>query len=87
MSSIVFTRRMDAHSRCLVSAAVDLPGGLHIDVSASHHSGMVELGLSTYGGLASYQTKMEFTPEQARAIAVELLACAAAHAVSGTATK
>lgn len=83
MSSIAFTRRMDAYSRCLVSAAADLPGGLHIDVNASRHSGMVELGLSFHGSPTSCQTWTEFTPDQARAIAAELLACANAYAVKG----
>ena len=83
MSATTFTRRMDAVSRCLVSASTDLPGGLHVSINAARHTGLVELGLNTYASPVSCQIFAEFTPEQARAVAAELVACADAHAVVG----
>ncbi|MDR2297826.1 MAG: hypothetical protein LBE30_05735 [Comamonas sp.] len=86
MSSITFTRRMDAHSRCVLSSDVTLPDGRYLVINAARHTGLVELGLSCSTALVSYQSSMAFTPEQARALAAELVACADAH-VSGAAMK
>lgn len=79
MSSITFTRRMDAHSRCVFSSDADLSGGRYVFINAPRNSGVVELGLSSSTSPVSHQTFMQFTPEQARAIAAELLACADVH--------
>ncbi len=82
MSKTTFTRRMDEHSRCVLSSETDLSGGRYLTVNAARSTGLVELGLSCSTDLVSHQTFMAFTPEQARALAAELLACADAH-VSG----
>ena len=79
MSSITFTRRMDAHSRCVLSAEGDLSGGRYMTVNAARSTGMVELNLFYSADLVSYQSLMTFTPEQARSVAAELMACADAH--------
>ena len=81
MSSLTFTRRMDAHSRCVLSSEGDLSGGRYMTVNAARSTGMVELSLFYSAELVSYQSLMTFTPEQARAVAAELLACADAHGV------
>ena len=85
MSSLVFTRRMDAQSRCVLSSEGDLSGGRYMTVNAARSTGLVELGLFYSGDLVSYQSLMAFTPDQARAVAAELVACADAHA-SGAGT-
>ena len=79
MSSLTFTRRMDAHSRCVLSSEGDLSGGRYMTVNAARSTGMVELNLFYSADLVSYQSLMAFTPEQARAVAAELVACADAH--------
>ncbi|MDH0362532.1 hypothetical protein N5J23_08150 [Comamonas aquatica] len=79
MSATTFTRRMDAHSRCVLNAEADLSGGRYVTVNAAR-TGMVELGLFFSADLASHQSLMAFTPEQARAVAAELVACADAYA-------
>lgn len=80
MSRAVFTRRMDAHSRRVLSSDVTLSDGRYLAVNADRHLGTVELGLSYSGDFVSHQTFMVLMPEQARALAIELLACADAHA-------
>lgn len=80
MSKIAFTRRMYAHSRCVLSSDVTLSDGRYLAIHAARHTGLVELGLSYSSDLVSHQTLMAFTPEQARAVAAELVACADAHA-------
>ncbi|WP_043005688.1 hypothetical protein [Comamonas testosteroni] len=82
MSSIAFTRRMGAHSRYVVSSEAALSGGRYLTVNAARSNGLVELGLFYSADLASYQSLMTFTPEQARAVAAELVACADAHSGS-----
>lgn len=82
MSRAVFTRHMDAHSRNVLSSDVTLSDGRYLAVNADRHLGTVELGLSYSGDFASHQAVMVFTPEQARALAAELLACADTHADS-----
>ncbi|MDN5506293.1 MAG: hypothetical protein L0H10_21090 [Comamonas sp.] len=82
MSNLVFTRRMDANARCVLSSDATLSDGRYLAINAARHTGLVELGLSYSSDLASHQTFMAFTPEQARAVAAELLACADAHAPS-----
>ena len=79
MSRAIFTRRMDAHSRHVLSADATLSDGRYLAINADRHLGTVELGLSYSGDLVSHQSLMVFTPEQARAVAVELLACADAQ--------
>ena len=79
MSSLIFTRRMDAHSRCVLNSEADLSDGRYLTVNAARSTGLVELALFYSADLVSYQSLMAFTPEQARAIAAELLACACAH--------
>ena len=76
MSNITFTRRMDAHSRCVLSSDATLSDGRYVAINAARHTDMVELGLSCTSALVSNQVWMMFTPEQARAVAAELLACA-----------
>ena len=80
MCSLTFTRRMDARSRCVLSADATLSDGRYVAINAARHTGMVELGLSYCADLVSQQAWMMFTPAQARAVAAELLACADAHA-------
>ena len=79
MSHITFTRRMDAHSLCVVSSEADLSGGCYLTVKAARSTGLVELGLFYSAALAAYQSLMTFTLVQARAVAAELMACADAH--------
>ena len=79
MSRLTFTRRMDAHSRCVLSSDATLSDGRYVAINASRHSGLVELGLSYSADLMANQAWMMFTPEQARAVAAGLLACADAH--------
>lgn len=79
MSKTTFTRRMDAHSRCVLSSDATLSDGRYLAINAARHTGLVELGLSYSADLVSHQTCMAFTPEQARAVAAELLACADAY--------
>lgn len=76
MSSLTFTRRMDTHSRCVLSSDATLSNGRYVAINAARHSGLVELGLSCSTDLVAHQSWMMFTPEQARAVAAELLACA-----------
>ena len=79
MSSLVFTRRMDAHSRCVLSSDATLSDGRYLAIHAARSTGLVELGLSYSSDLVSHQSLMAFTPEQARVLAAELVACADAH--------
>ena len=53
-------------------ASARLEGGHFLTVSAARYSDRVELGI--HGGML--QSYMTFTPDQARAVAAELLACA-----------
>ena len=88
MSKTTFTRRMDVHSRCVLSSDATLPDGRYLAINAARHTGLVELGLSCSTDLVSHQTFMAFTPEQARAVAAELVACADAQSPSaGAAVK
>lgn len=87
MSGLTFTRRMDAHSRCVLSSDATLSDGRYLAINAARHTGLVELGLSYSSDLASHQTFMAFTPEQARAVAAELVACADAHEVGAAGGK
>ena len=79
MNKITFTRRMDERSRCVLSSDATLSDGRYLSINVARHTGLVELGLSYSVDLVSLQTLMAFTPEQARAIAAELAACANAH--------
>lgn len=79
MSSLVFTRRMDANARCVLSSDATLSDGRYLAINAARRTGLVELGLSYSADLVSHQSVMAFTPEQARAVAAELVACADAH--------
>lgn len=79
MNGLVFTRRMDAHSHRVLHTDVTLSDGRYLAINATRRTGMVELSLSSTSSTVSQQTWMEFTPEQARALATELLACADAH--------
>ena len=79
MRDLTFTRRMDAHSRNVLSSDATLSDGRYLAIDADRHLGTVELGLSCAADLVSHLTLMVFTAEQARALAVELLACADAQ--------
>lgn len=60
MSRLTFTRRVDAHSRCVLSSDARLSDGWYLAVNAARHTGMVELGLSCCTELVSHQSWMMF---------------------------
>ncbi|NUN60803.1 MAG: hypothetical protein HUU13_06810 [Burkholderiaceae bacterium] len=73
MSATIFTtRQYQPGARCVRESSATLAGGHWLNVSATGCSASVELSVHS-GMLQSY---MAFTPDQARAVAAELLACA-----------
>ena len=73
MSGATFTtRQYQPGARCVRESSATLAGGHWLNVSATGYSASVELSVHS-GMLQSYMT---FTPDQARAVAAELLACA-----------
>lgn len=73
MSPTVFTTRHheDGSNRVRESSA-NLPGQVHLCIAASRSTRLIELGM-----LRDFMSvQLEFSPDQARAIAAELLACA-----------
>lgn len=75
MSAITFTSRMDTEFGRVRDSSATLPGGEFLTIHASQRTDRVELGL--LGDMA--QCWMVFTAAQARSVAAELLACAAAR--------
>ena len=73
MSSITFTTRghEEGTNRVRESSA-NLPGRVHLSMTACRGTRLIGLGLS-HDFMA---VQLEFSPDQARAIAAELLACA-----------
>ena len=73
MSGITFTTREHvAGSLRVRESSVTLPGGVHLSIAATRSTRLVDLCL-----LRDFMSvHLEFSPEQARAVAVELLACA-----------
>lgn len=73
MSSITFTTRQhEAGSRRVRESSVSLPGGALLSIGATRSTRLIELGM-----LRDFMSvHLEFSPEQARAVAAELLACA-----------
>ena len=73
MSGITFTTRghEEGTNRVRESSA-NLPGQVHLSMTACRGTRLIGLGLS-HDFMA---VQLEFSPDQARAIAAELLACA-----------
>jgi hypothetical protein len=73
MSGITFTTRQDAAgSNRVRESSAHLPGGVHLSIAATRSARLVDLCMSRDFMLVH----LEFSPEQARAVAAELLACA-----------
>ena len=74
MSGITFTTREHvAGSLRVRESSVTLPGGVHLSIAATRSTRLVDLCM-----LRDFMSvHLEFSPEQARAVAAELLACAA----------
>ena len=72
-AAIVFTTRQHEDvSRRVRDSSANLPDGLHLSIGATRSTRLVELGM-----LRDFMSVyLEFSPEQARAVAAELLACA-----------
>ena len=72
MSGITFTTRghEEGTNRVRESSA-NLPGGVHVSIAATRSTRLVDLCMSR----DFMAVHLEFTPEQARAVAAELLAC------------
>ena len=73
MSGPTFTTRLhEAGSIRVRESSVTLPGGVHLSIAATRSTRLVDLCM-----LRDFMSvHLEFSPEQARAVAVELLACA-----------
>ncbi len=72
MSSPTFTTRQhDAGSLRVRESSANLPGGVHVSIAATRSTRLVDLCMSR----DFMAVHLEFTPEQARAVAAELLAC------------
>ena len=73
MSGPTFTTRLhEAGSLRVRESSVTLPGGVHLSTAATRSTRLVDLCM-----LRDFMSvHLEFSPEQARAVAVELLACA-----------
>ncbi|RAR55095.1 UNVERIFIED_CONTAM: hypothetical protein C7454_10395 [Acidovorax defluvii] len=73
MSGPTFTTRLhEAGSLRVRESSVTLPGGVHLSIAATRSTRLVDLCM-----LRDFMSvHLEFSPEQARAVAVELLACA-----------
>ena len=66
------TRQHEAGSLRVRESSVTLPGGVHLSIAATRSTRLVDLCM-----LRDFMSvHLEFSPEQARAVAVELLACA-----------
>ena len=73
MSGPTFTTRLhEAGSLRVRESSVTLPDGVHLSIAATRSTRLVDLCM-----LRDFMSvHLEFSPEQARAVAVELLACA-----------
>ena len=73
MSGPTFTTRLhEAGSLRVRESSVTLPGGVHLSIAATRSTRLVDLCM-----LRDFMSvHLESSPEQARAVAVELLACA-----------
>ena len=73
MSGPTFTTRLhEAGSLRVRESSVTLPGGVHLSIAATRSTRLVDLCM-----LRDFMSvHLELSPEQARAVAVELLACA-----------
>ena len=73
MSGITFTTREHvAGSLRVRESSANLPDGVHLSIAATRSTRLVDLCM-----LRDFMSvHLEFSPEQARAVAVELLACA-----------
>lgn len=78
MSGITFTRSTQAGLGRVHDASATLPDGMYLHISAAKHGDTVEIYLSG----ERLHTWIVFTAEQARAVAMELLACVDAHAAA-----
>ena len=73
MSGIAFiTRQHEAGSLRVRESSANLPGGVHLSIAATRSTRLVDLCMSR----DFMRVHLEFSPDQARAVAVELLACA-----------
>ena len=74
MSAVTFTtREHETGSPRVRESSVNLSGGVHLCVGATRVTRIVDLCMSR----DFMAVHLEFSPEQARAVAAELLACAA----------
>ena len=73
MNCSTFTTRLhEAGSNRVRESSANLPGGVHLSIAATRSTRLVDLCM-----LRDFMSvHLEFSPEQARAVAVELLACA-----------
>ena len=71
MIGTIFTTRQDeAGSPRVRESSANLPGGVHLSIAATRSTRLVDLRMSReFMGV-----HLEFSPEQARAVAAELLA-------------
>jgi hypothetical protein len=72
MSGPTFTTRLHEAGLLRVrESSADLAGGVHLSIAATRSTRLVDLCMSR----DFMAVHLEFTPEQARAVAAELLAC------------
>ena len=73
MNGPTFTTRLhEAGSLRVRESSANLPDGVHLSIAATRSTRLVDLCM-----LRDFMSvHLEFSPEQARAVAVELLACA-----------
>ena len=73
MNGPTFTTRLhEAGSIRVRESSANLAGGVHLSIAATRSTRLVDLCM-----LRDFMSvHLEFSPEQARAVAVELLACA-----------
>ncbi|HEY9208972.1 MAG TPA: hypothetical protein VIP31_08060 [Acidovorax sp.] len=73
MSGPTFTtREHEAGSLRVRDSSVSLPGGVHLSISATRSTRIVDLCMLR----DCMSVHLEFSPDQARAVAAELLSCA-----------
>lgn len=65
------TRQHEAGSNRVRESSANLPGGVHLSIAATRSTRLIDMCMSR----DFMAVHLEFSPEQARAVAAELLAC------------
>ncbi|AOG23725.1 hypothetical protein [Acidovorax sp. RAC01] len=72
MSGLTFTTRQhEAGAHQVRESSANLPGGVHLSIAATRSTRLIGLAMAR----DFMAVHLEFSPEQARAVAAELLAC------------